>query len=230
MSVSSTVVLRNTGTIEWSEETGALLVVESVSDGWTIEVDQLGAGDLVAPGQTHAFPVRLRAPSSDGQPDVLGGEIRARMDWIGDDLFGELHRVKVSVTTLKWPVIDTQSDAVWVPPGRRTTLSVRASGTEPLRYRWFRNGVVISDGDLYSGSRSPVLTITADEAEVAAEYLCEVSNDAGSVISIPMALVVGTAPPRGSGDRVRPDGASVDPRTRLGGARKSGALGSWEYP
>ena len=224
-SVSSTVVLRNTGTSEWSQATGALLVVESISSGWTIAVDQLGPEDLVAPGQIHTFPVRLQAPLYNGQPAVLAGEIRARMTRVGDDLFGELLRVKVSVTTLKWPVIDTQSDAVWVPPGRRATLSVRASGAEPLRYRWFRNGVVIADDDLYSGSRSPDLTITADESEVAAEYLCEVANDAGSVISNPMRLVVGLSPPRGSGDRVKPDGTSFNPRTRLGGARKAGVLG-----
>ena len=224
-SVSSTVVLRNTGTIEWSQATGALLVVESISSGWTIAVDQLGPEDLVAPGQIHTFPVRLQAPLYNGQPAVLAGEIRARMTRVGDDLFGELLRVKVSVTTLKWPVIDTQSDAVWVPPGRRATLSVRASGAEPLRYRWFRNGVVIADDDLYSGSRSPDLTIAADESEVAAEYLCEVANDAGSVISNPMRLVVGLSPPRGSGDRVKPDGTSFNPRTRLGGARKAGVLG-----
>jgi hypothetical protein len=225
MEVVSTIDLRNTGTLEWSEATGAILLVESVSAGWTIEVEQLGPEGLVEPGQTHSFRVRLRAPLYDGQPDVLAGDIRARMTQIGDDLFGDLLRVKVSVTNLKWPVIDAESDSAWVAPGRRTTLSVRASGSEPLGYRWLRNGVAIEDNDLYSGVRSPNLAITADDPGVAAEYLCEVSNAAGSVLSEPVTLVVGTAPPRGSGGRVEPDGDGVHPRPRFGGARKSGALG-----
>ncbi len=67
--------------------------------------------------------------------------------------------------------------------GRSATFTTEATGTGPLVYQWFKDGIALSDGGHYAGSSSPVLTITAaDEGDVAL-YACRVSNAFGGVAS-----------------------------------------------
>lgn len=220
MTIESRITFRNTGTLDWSIENGTALLVESVSDGWMIDVDQLGPDDHVEPGQTHVFGVRLTAPLYDGQPSVLGAKIRARMIDADESLFGDLLRLRISVTELKPPMIEDQSETESISPGQRTTLHVHASGAEPLSYQWLRNGIELDDNHLYSGSRSADMSVTADATEVAADYLCVVSNEAGAVISESMEIFIENAPRRGSGARVTPDGVGIPPSVRDGAARR----------
>jgi hypothetical protein len=203
--VESSISFRNTGTLEWSIENEVILSVESVSAGWTIEVGQLEDGEQILPGQTRSFPVLLTPPSDDDLPPVVRGEILARMHLGDEDLFGDLLRKPVSITRVEPPAIVSQPDSAWVAPRQRTVLRIAADGAEQLSFRWFRNGVELEDNELYSGTGTAELTVTADSVEVEAGYLCEVSNQAGAVVSEPIDLVIGTAPPRRTDGRAVPD-------------------------
>ena len=59
--------------------------------------------------------------------------------------------------------------------GEKAVLSCRASGDAPIRYKWYKNNVLIqSNEDVTADGKDLVLkgVIPTDEAE----YYCEVSN------------------------------------------------------
>lgn len=72
-----------------------------------------------------------------------------------------------------------------VCPGEGTaTFSVSVSGTQPYTYKWKENGMVITDGGAYSGSQSPILTITDPSTALNGKYYqCVISNCMGQSVS-----------------------------------------------
>lgn len=82
------------------------------------------------------------------------------------------------------PVISSPPAAVVAASGAKAVFSVRANGTAPLRYRWYRNGREIDDAE------TDTLEIAAVRLEHAGIYTARVSNSAGSVTSAPAALTV----------------------------------------
>lgn len=75
-----------------------------------------------------------------------------------------------------------------VPSGTLVTLSVTATGTEPLSYQWLAGGSCIS------GATSPSYSFTAS-AGTAGRYECTVTNICGSVGSYPATITVAGGPP-----------------------------------
>jgi uncharacterized repeat protein (TIGR02543 family) len=71
------------------------------------------------------------------------------------------------------------------------TLTVSATGTEPLSYHWTHDGVNLVDGGEFSGSATAVLTIQGVQAADAGTYRVVVSNAKGSVTSRPATLTIG---------------------------------------
>jgi hypothetical protein len=207
--VQAHIELSNTGTVDWATYRNTTLTVEVDDEGWIVEVDQLVQGEIVDPGESHAFAVLLTPPPLDDGVQTASTEIRARMHRANDGPFGDLLRFGVTATTIKPPSVEGQMGSASVAPGAWTTLVVVGSGAEPLDYRWLRNGIDLVDNELYSGVATSMLTINALDPEVGAFYLCEVSNPAGAVLSDAIQVVYGSAAPRDTGGRVVPDGPSL---------------------
>jgi len=89
-------------------------------------------------------------------------------------------------------VITNQPAGYSATEGRHATFSVGFSGTRPMTYQWFRNGIPIVDAD------GPVYTFPARLTDQGALYSVRVRNDFSEVWSVEAQLVVWAdlAPPR----------------------------------
>jgi uncharacterized protein YbaP (TraB family) len=83
------------------------------------------------------------------------------------------------------PLITTHPISHTVDAGASVTFSVAATGTQPLSYRWRRNG-----GFLGSATESPTLTLGNVQPEQGGTYRVVVSNGAGEAMSEAAELVV----------------------------------------
>ncbi len=84
----------------------------------------------------------------------------------------------------------TQPASITVPLGQSATFVVTASGTGPLNYQWYKNGVAISGAN--SNSYTTPATVAGDSG---AQFTVVVSNTVGSVGSGPATLTVQLPPP-----------------------------------
>ncbi|MBO4715185.1 MAG: immunoglobulin domain-containing protein, partial [Verrucomicrobia bacterium] len=75
------------------------------------------------------------------------------------------------------PVITRQPADVTIDEGNSFTLSVTATGAEPLVYQWFKYGTAIE------GATAPVYEVTTAQTGNSGVYTVRVSNIAGSVTS-----------------------------------------------
>jgi hypothetical protein len=82
------------------------------------------------------------------------------------------------------PTIITQPQSQTAPEGSDVTFSVVATGTEPLRYRWRRNGITLP------GATNSSLTLFSVTSSNAGNYTVVVTNIAGSVLSSNAVLTV----------------------------------------
>ena len=90
--------------------------------------------------------------------------------------------------TVPLPVVDVPPQSQTVLPDTPVTLSVGASGGEPLAYRWRLNGVAIP------GANAPELVLDYAQVEHAGAYDVLVSNPAGTTLSPAALLTVEAAP------------------------------------
>lgn len=84
----------------------------------------------------------------------------------------------------------TQPASINVPLGQTATFTVTATGTGPLTYQWFKNGLPISGAN--SSTYTTPATLAGDSGSV---FTVTVSNPAGSVTSGPATLTVQLPPP-----------------------------------
>jgi hypothetical protein len=82
------------------------------------------------------------------------------------------------------PNITLQPVAQSVAAGGSVTFSVVATGTTPLLYQWFRDGLPVSDGG------NATLTLTNVQPVSGGAYTVRVTNAQGAVTSAPARLVV----------------------------------------
>jgi hypothetical protein len=95
-----------------------------------------------------------------------------------------------STNLLDAPVIVSQSPSVTCNYGANTNLRVTATGSTPLTYQWFSNGVAMVDGGNVSGSATSTLSFTSAVFENQASYQVVVSNNLGTATSSVMTLTV----------------------------------------
>ncbi len=88
------------------------------------------------------------------------------------------------------PTIAAQPTNVTVTAGGTITLSVTAVGSAPLSYQWMRLGTVLSDGGRLQGAKTAQLQITSAQLSDEGPYTLVVTNPAGSVVSMPIAVLV----------------------------------------
>ncbi len=93
----------------------------------------------------------------------------------GATLWYEVKIAKGAAMTL--PTIVTQPKSLSVKKGASIKLTVKASGTETLKYRWYKNGKAIS------GATSSTYKISKATSSSAANYTVKVTNPAGSITS-----------------------------------------------
>ena len=90
---------------------------------------------------------------------------------------GEATSSGASLTVTSLPSITVQPVGSTVDWGRSWTVSVTATGTEPLGYQWRKDGVVIIDA---TGASLTISNVTPADAGA---YSVAISNSAGTVIS-----------------------------------------------
>lgn len=81
------------------------------------------------------------------------------------------------------PVIAAQPVSTRVIAGDTVTISSGASGVPVPSYRWYLNGTAVSDGDLYTGATTNVLSINGAGGAGAGLYTLKATNIMGSATS-----------------------------------------------
>jgi hypothetical protein len=97
---------------------------------------------------------------------------------------GSLSSVAASLSVNTPATIDTQPQGALIKPGDSLTLSVASSGTAPLSYQWYKNGIAIA------GASSAGYAISGARDSDSADYTVAVSNIAGTVFSERAAVTV----------------------------------------
>lgn len=143
-----------------------------------------GQCELLGTDDAPPYRVFWRPPA-----DLTPGEELAFMATV-DDLRGhrssaEIDRVRVAPTSLSFgirgatvPLLTQEPDAVVAAAsGGDLTLTVAATGTGPMEFRWLHDG-----GDI-PGSSQPALTLKNLSAGAAGHYLAIVHNREGTTLS-----------------------------------------------
>jgi len=86
------------------------------------------------------------------------------------NIYGSVTSAVVSLTLPVLPSISSQPQSQTNLAGSTATFSVTASGTPPLTYQWFKNGVILADGDNVSGAGTSTLTLTNVQFSDATNY------------------------------------------------------------
>jgi len=96
---------------------------------------------------------------------------------------------QLTVTALEVaPTIDSSPTGGLIDAGTSITLTVAASGTAPLSYRWFKNNVEIA------GATGASLTLANAVPSTAGSYTVTVTNNAGSATSAAAVVTVRDVP------------------------------------
>lgn len=87
-------------------------------------------------------------------------------------------------------IIENAEDQVDIEEGSTVTFSIIVTGLR-LTFNWmFHNGSQLSMDVKYVGQNTSVLTIYSITQQDSASYQCQVSNAAGTVISLPARLSI----------------------------------------
>lgn len=81
------------------------------------------------------------------------------------------------------PAISQQPADVTVAPSRPAVISVMASSSNSLMYRWRKDGAPLVDGGPIAGATTATLSINPSALADSGLYTCEISNSCGSVFS-----------------------------------------------
>ncbi len=92
------------------------------------------------------------------------------------------------ITIIEPPVILSQPSSVLAEPNTEARFTVVNGGTPPFAYRWLLNGAPVA------GGTQPTLVIPSVTSTRQGLYEVEVSNPAGTVVSVPASLGANVAP------------------------------------
>ena len=74
------------------------------------------------------------------------------------------------------------AEGAHIPCGGDLTLSVSASGVQPLSYQWIKDGKKLESSTCYQGCTSPDLHIKGNKGYLKGMYWCQVKNKYGSTL------------------------------------------------
>jgi glycosidase len=148
--------------------------------------------ELLGTADTPPYRVYWRPPADLAPGEVLRF-VATMNDLRGHEASDEISQVRVAPSGLAFgirgavvPTLDRQPDpVVGAAPGRDLTLSVSATGTEPMEYRW------LHDGEEVPGVSGPTLTLRAVTAEAGGHYVALVHDREGTAISGDILVRVG---------------------------------------
>lgn len=103
---------------------------------------------------------------------------------------GRSDAIKWVLISTPAPVISQHPQAASVCAGGTASFTVAAGGDGPLTYQWQKDQANIANGGHYSGTTTPVLTVSSANSSDAASYRCVVSNPWGSTLSNGATLTV----------------------------------------
>ncbi|MBQ7589325.1 MAG: immunoglobulin domain-containing protein [Verrucomicrobia bacterium] len=104
------------------------------------------------------------------------------------------------------PIIKNQPLSQWITEGKNVLFNVVASGSMPLEYQWYKDGVALL------GEISEEFSILNVQLADAGEYTVQISNRSGSVISRPAVLKVEKFIPVPPSILVQPQNQSALPK------------------
>ncbi len=114
------------------------------------------------------------------------------------------------------PAITSQPQSCTNLPGTTASFQVTATGTQPLSYRWRKNGLNLADGGAITGATSDLLSLTGVTTNYAGDFSVVITNVAGSVTSSVATLTVRRPPVAGTDAFEAPLGITVTvPTTTL---------------
>jgi alpha-tubulin suppressor-like RCC1 family protein len=96
--------------------------------------------------------------------------------------------------TISAPVFSTQPASITNAPGTTADFQVTTTGTSPMTFQWWLNGLPLADNGRIAGAITPHLSLTNVQATDAGNYTVVAMNVAGSATSSVAVLTV-TAPP-----------------------------------
>ena len=107
--------------------------------------------------------------------------------------YGSITSTIATLTVLLPPAIATQPINQYVLLGGNAAFTVNAAGDAPLSYRWFGQGVPLSDDGRVSGTATNRLTVQNVQAADAGAYQVVITNAWGAVTSSVATLTIATA-------------------------------------
>ena len=128
---------------------------------------------------------KYRLPQADNQSKV---KLRFFQAGTGSWFFGVDNVGLYSISAPQAPQIAAQPVGGVISGGSGLTLSVNATGTEPLAYQWKHNGSAIAN------ATNATYEIVGATAAAAGEYVVQISNAGGSVSSARVNVTVFTGP------------------------------------
>lgn len=162
------------------------LITASYDGGTPIEVlrwdSTPGSPFFHADNPNESITVLLRNPAGASSVVLTFGLVLAENDW-----WWAIDNLVISAG-VRPPGIVSQSGLTSATAGKLVSLSVVASGGEPLSYQWYRGtGVARTPID---GATSATLTLSPAKLSDAGLYTVTVSNDGGSITADPIQLIV----------------------------------------
>lgn len=103
--------------------------------------------------------------------------------------------VALLLVTPSAPSITGQPAAQTSTTGGNASFSVLATGTDPLSYQWYKDGVALANGGSTAGADSATLSLTGISAINAGSYNVQVGNALGSITSASAILTINAPPP-----------------------------------
>ena len=156
-------------------------IVDVSLDGASVYTSpELPPVDTVSPwpGFRHTKPFYQAFIPFNAAADVAELQI-AHAGVAGDETM-VIDNVRIVPGTRTAPKITTEIAAQTLDAGGTATFKVTASGTG-LSYKWFQDGVLLSDGGAISGASTATLTVKPAQASNAGTYSVLVSDGVGVV-------------------------------------------------
>ena len=131
------------------------------------------------------------------------------------NVIGSVTSTSASVSVNIAPIISSQPASQFIAAGSSATLTVTATGSNPLTFQWLKNGRKFGNSATVSGATSNTLTLTKTALKSSGNYSVIVKNIYGSATSVPAQLTVLTPPTLAAAPRI------MGPQA--GGLAKAGA-------
>ncbi len=148
------------------------------SGDFNVKID--AAGFQVSPGvpDTIRDITRVIKRTSGGNWSVDGTHVDATGSVVNrNNLSGDISQLGTEFALGRpRPLILTHPVSLIQCEHTDAVFSVVATGAGPLTYRWYKDGVIITNGPDYSGARTATLTVIDINLVDAGNYYCEVSD------------------------------------------------------